>query len=100
MKVLWTEQTWTRLAEIEAFLSRDDPEAASRLVDTLIERGEALAHYPDRGRKLLEIPGSGLRELIVGNYRLVYRRSLKEIEVLTVFEGHRRLRRKELPGDR
>jgi len=96
MKVFWTEQAWARLAEIEAFVRRDDLEAASRLVD----HGEALARYPDRGRKLPEIPGSGLRELLVGNYRLVYRRGSKEIEVLTVFEGHRLLRREDLPDDR
>ena len=100
MKVLWTEQAWARLAEIEAFVGKDDPEAASRLVDRLIDRGEALARYPDRGRKLPEIPGSGLRELLVGNYRVVYRRGSKAIEVLTVFEGHRLLRREELPEDR
>ena len=100
MKVLWTEHAWARLAEIDAFVRRDDPEVASRLVDRLIDRGEALARYPDRGRKLPEIPGSGLRELLVGNYRVVYRRGSKEIEVLTVFEGHRLLRREELPEDR
>ena len=58
------------------------------------------AHHPDRGRRLPEIPGSGLRELLVGNYRIVYRRVSKAIEVLTVFEGHRLLRREELPERR
>jgi plasmid stabilization system protein ParE len=46
---------------------------ASRLVDRLIDRGEALAAHPDKGRRLREMPGAGLRELIVGNYRIVYR---------------------------
>ena len=100
MRVLWAEQAWARLAEIETFVGRDDPEAASRLVDRIIDRGETLARYPNRGRKLPEIPGSGLRELLMGNYRVVYRRGSKEIEVLTVFEGHRLLRREELPEDR
>ena len=97
MRVLWTEQAWTRLAEIEAFIARDNPAAASKFVDKLIERGDALARYPDRGRKLREMPGAGLRELLVGNYRLIYRVTSSAIEVLTVFEGHRRLREGELP---
>jgi len=97
MKILWTEQAWTRLVEIEAFIARDNPTAASRFVDKLIERGDALARNPDRGRKLREMPGAGLRELLVGKYRLVYRVTSSAIEVLTVFEGHRLLREGELP---
>ena len=97
MKVVWTERAWERLTEIEAFVARDHPEAAVSLVDKLIARGDALGRYPDRGRKLSEIPGSGLRELVVDRYRIVYRRTPHTIEVLTVFEGHRLLRRDELP---
>ena len=97
MKVTWTEQAWQRLLEIERFIARDDPRAAARLVDKLIDRGDALAEYPEQGRRLPEIPESGLRKLIVDNYRIVYRRTPKAVEVLTVFEGHRLLRPDELP---
>jgi toxin ParE1/3/4 len=96
MKVVWTERALERLTEIEAFVARDRRDAAVRLVDKLIARGDALGRYPDRGRKLPEIPASGLRELIVNSYRIVYRRTPHAIEVLTVFEGHRLLRRDEL----
>ena len=41
MKVVWTERAWERLTEIEAFVARDHPEAAVRLVDKLIARGDA-----------------------------------------------------------
>lgn len=99
IKVVWSEQVWQRLVAIEEFIAKDDPRAASRVVDRLIERGDALSNHPDRGRKLPELPSSGLRELVVGNYRLVYRRVRKTIEILTVFEGHRLLRRQELPDD-
>jgi addiction module RelE/StbE family toxin len=97
MTVTWTEQALERLLEIERFVARDDPRAADRLVDKLIDRGEALAEHPDRGRRLLELSESGLRELVVDNYRIVYRRTPKVVEVLTVFEGHRLLRPDELP---
>ena len=99
MKVLWTEQAWRRLSEIEEFIARDRPAAAEKLIDKLVDRGDALANHPDRGRKLPEIPGSGLRELVVDHYRIVYRKTASTIEILTVFEGHRLLRREELPKD-
>lgn len=97
MKVFWTEQAWARLSEIEAFIARDNPAAAVKLIDRLVERGEALAHHPERGRKLPEMPRAGFRELVVGNYRLVYRATSSAIEILTVFEGHRLVREGELP---
>lgn len=97
MTVTWTEQAWERLLQIERIVALDDPRAASNLIDKLIERGDALSTHPERGRRLPELPESGLRELIVGNYRIVYRRTSKAVEVLTVFEGHRPLRPNELP---
>jgi toxin ParE1/3/4 len=100
MKVVWTTQAWERLREIEIFIAQNSPGAATRLIDRLISRTEALAHHPDRGRRLPEMPASGLRELVVGNYRIVYRRGSRRIEVLTVFEGHRLLRREEIPENR
>lgn len=92
MRVVWTEQAWTRLAEIEIFIAKDSPAAAAKFVDKLIERGEALARHPERGRRLREMPSAGLRELLIGNYRIIYRVTSNTIEILTVFEGHRLLR--------
>jgi len=97
MKVVWTEQASRRLSEIEGFIARDRPVAAAKLIDKLVDRGDALARHPDRGRRLPELPGSGLRELAVDRHRIIYRRTSSTIEVLTVFEGHRLLRREELP---
>ena len=91
-----TDPVHKRLRQIETFVARDDPGAAERLIDRLINRGDALTDHPDRGRRLPELPESGLRELLVGNYRIVYRRTPKTVEVLTVFDGHRLLREDEL----
>lgn len=96
MRVVWTEQAWQRLLEIESFVAGDNPDAAAKLVDRLIDRGDALATHPERGRNVPEVPGGGLRELVVNNYRIVYRRTANAVEILTVFEGHRRLRRDEI----
>lgn len=97
MRVVWTEQAWRRLSEIEEFIARDRPAAAAKLIDKLVDRGDALGNHPDRGRKLPEIPASSLRELVVDYDRIVYRKTASAVEILTVFEGHRLLRREELP---
>lgn len=100
MKVRWTDQAFLRLAEIEDYIARHNPKAAARMIDRIIDRGDALAEQPHRGRPLPELPGTELREVIVGNYRVIYRVRDDQVEVLTVFEGHRLLPTEDLPdGD-
>jgi plasmid stabilization system protein ParE len=96
MRVLWTEQALSRLAESEDFVSTDNPATAVKLTSRLVDRGESLARLSHRGRRLPEMPSSPLRELVEGNYRIVYRIKRNTIEILTVFEGHRRLRRSDV----
>jgi len=90
VRVLWTEQAFARLAEIETYIAADDPEVARRLVARLIGRASRLAKTPHMGRWVPELPESKLRELLEGNYRIVYRVRGRTVQVLTVFEGHRR----------
>jgi plasmid stabilization system protein ParE len=100
VKVRWTEQALTRLADIEDFVAADDPAAAVALTTELVERGNSLARFPRRGRRVPELPESGLREIVEGQYRLVYRVRAGRVEILTVFEGHRLPPWDDLPPNR
>ena len=96
MKVVWTATAVARLEAIEELIAEDDPAAAERFVGKLLDLGERLGDSPQRGRVVPELPGSGLREVIHRGYRIVYRATAKRVEILTVFEGHRLLRKDEL----
>jgi plasmid stabilization system protein ParE len=72
MKVIVTVQAFERLAEIEMYIAEDDPKAAERLIDTLLRRAEVLADFPKMGRMVPELADEATRELIEGNYRLVF----------------------------
>lgn len=89
MKVIWTDQALVRLLEIQDFIGHANPDAAERLVHRLVERGDGLSKFPEMGRSVPELSGTGIREIIEGRYRIVYRIQAKVIQVLTVFEGHR-----------
>lgn len=89
MKVIWTEQALVRLTEIQDFIARANLDAAERLVHRIVERGDGLSKFPEMGRTVPELPGTGLREIIEGRYRIVYRVQPKGVQILTVFEGHR-----------
>jgi len=96
MKVRWSPLASQRLIEIEEYIAEDSPEAAERFVEKLVEKGNSLPEHPDRGRLLPELHGSQYRELVIDNYRLIYRVGGRHIDILTVFDGHRLLRLDEI----
>jgi plasmid stabilization system protein ParE len=98
LKVVWSAQALVRLAEIQDFVARANPEAAEHLVHRIAERGEALSKFPEMGRTVPELSGTGVREVVEGRYRIVYRIQAKLIQVVTVFEGHRQFPTEELVG--
>ena len=97
MRVVWTRQAFDCLTEIEDFIARDNPRAAEQHTERLIAKTEALGAHPQLGRIVPEVPGSNLRELVEGNYRIVYRVRGDIVEVLTVFQGHHLLPKEDLP---
>ncbi len=99
MKVIWTEESLEKLSAIEEFISTDSPERAEIFVDYLVTKGESISENPKMGRIVPEISNPNIREIIVKKYRIVYKLSEKNIEILTVFEGHRLLRIDELKAD-
>ena len=96
MIVTWSREAGENLVEIEEFIARDSVERAIRFVDALIDHAEAmLSDNPRSGRRVPEIGHSDIRELIYRGYRIVYRLNGEQIEILSVFEGHRLLRLNE-----
>ncbi len=91
MKLRWTGRGRRDLIEIGRYIARDKPEAARRWVDRLRKHARAAAKHPNSGRQVPEIGLDNVREVLVGNYRIVYEIHKTEIRVLTVFEGHRLL---------
>lgn len=92
MTVAWTEHALRCLSEIEGYIAEDDPATAVVFIERLIRRTDLLRDQPLAGRLVPEVPGRELRELIEGNYRIVYRINGAVAEILTVFEAHKRFK--------
>ncbi len=91
MKLRWTDRSRRDLIDIGRYITLDKPGAARRSVERLRHRAKAAAKQPLAGRRVPEIGDDNLREVLVGNYRIVYEIQKSEVRILTVFEGHRRL---------
>ncbi len=93
MKILWTREALRQLTENEDFIAKDSAERAAKFVDELVAHAEAVLPGELRiGRTVPEISNPGIRELIFNKYRIAYRINKNNVEILTVFEGHRLLR--------
>jgi addiction module RelE/StbE family toxin len=91
MKLRWTKRARRDLIEIGRYIARDKPEAARLWVGRLRQSAQSAARQPRVGRRVPEVDRKDLREVLVGNYRIVYEVRKAEIRVLAVFEGHRLL---------
>jgi plasmid stabilization system protein ParE len=90
-EVRWTLQATDDLDSIAQFISKDSPHYACLFVSDVFQAVERLSEFPKSGRIVPELNDPVVREVILGNYRLVYRLKAKLIELLTIYHGARLL---------
>jgi len=90
-RVGWTPQALGDLEAICLFIARDAPEMASVFADRAFRATDRLVDHPRSGRMVPELRQEHLREVILGNYRIIYRLLEDEAQVLTVHHGARLL---------
>jgi addiction module RelE/StbE family toxin len=89
MKLLWTEKARRDLLAIGRYIAQDNPRAARSWLERLRIHAKKAAMNPLAGRTVPEFSNTEIREVILRNYRIVYRVCDKAIHILTVFESHR-----------
>lgn len=73
MEIIWTNQALSKLNKLVNYIARDDVITAEKWALKLIEKTNQLIEQPESGRMVPEYNKPNLRELIVGNYRVIYR---------------------------
>ena len=84
MKIIWSPLASEKLSEIAEHIALDKKEAALKWVNTIFEKVEKVTTFPNQGRIVPELKNNRYRELIIGNYRVVYKVLDNDIYVLTV----------------
>ena len=91
VEVRWTLQASRDLDAIVEFIAKDSRQYARLFVVDILQTVDRIAAFPHSGRMVPEFGDPAVREIILGNYRLVYRRKAKAVELLTVYHGSRLL---------
>ena len=90
-RVRWTRTAADDLEEIADYIAEDAPGAAARFVHKLRSAARSLNEMPERGRRVPVLEPLELRELILGNYRLIYRVDPEAVVIVTIVHGARDL---------
>ncbi|UKJ09125.1 type II toxin-antitoxin system RelE/ParE family toxin [Solitalea lacus] len=92
VKVNWTLQSIHDIEHIADFIALDSERYAEIQVQRFFDAVEILETQPKAGRIVPEFNNQAVREIIQGNYRIIYRIvSADLIDVLTVHHSRRLL---------
>ncbi|MCK4920989.1 MAG: type II toxin-antitoxin system RelE/ParE family toxin [Bacteroidales bacterium] len=72
VKVIWTESAIQDLSDIGDFIAKDSVRYAELTVSKLFYSTDILENHPKAGKKIPEINDESFREIIRGNFRIVY----------------------------
>lgn len=72
-RVVWTRKAVEDLRGIKDYIARDSKRYAQLQIERLRNAASHLVHFPEMGRVLPEFPQEAWREVLNGNYRIIYR---------------------------
>jgi addiction module RelE/StbE family toxin len=91
-RIVWAPQAIEDVEAIRAYVARDSPHYADLVVERLVSAVARLEANLLSGRVVPEVGDETLREVIRGNYRIVYRVRPELVEIVTVFHAGRLFR--------
>ena len=84
MKIQWSPLAVERIGEISDYIAQDSPMAAERWVLSIFDRVEQVEDFSESGQSVSEINRKDIRQLVIANYRIIYRVEPKVVSILTV----------------
>ncbi|MFZ5797740.1 MAG: type II toxin-antitoxin system RelE/ParE family toxin [Thermodesulfobacteriota bacterium] len=96
MKIIWSPLAIERASEISEYIAQDNPIAAAKWIEALFEKVGVLKSSPMSGRIVPETQRDDIREIIYGNYRIIYAVIKSKVCILTVRHGRQILPTEEI----
>ncbi|MDO8952618.1 MAG: type II toxin-antitoxin system RelE/ParE family toxin [Draconibacterium sp.] len=92
VQVKWTSQAKTDLKDIADYISIDSAKYAKFQVYKIITITKVLKSHSRIGKVVNEFDNQNIRELVYGNYRIIYKlMSLKRIDIVAIHHSARDL---------
>ena len=91
VKLKWTQQALDDVEIITNYIANDSLYYAKMFAKKVFESVERIEIFPESGRVVSEINCKNIREITLGNYRIIYRIKTNRIEIITVYHSSRLL---------
>lgn len=97
VSIEWTELSINDIKEIFDFIAEDSHRYAAITAAKIYQRIQPVSTNPLLGKVVPEFGNKLIREVLEGNYRIIYRiKSKTQIDVLRVYHSARLLRKKAI----
>ena len=83
----WSPTAENDLNEIIDYIAQDSLEYALSFYEQVREKVDNLNNFPKIGRKVPELEDPSIRELILRNYRLIYRIFGEKVQIVRIIHG-------------
>ncbi len=84
MRVAWAPIALDRAEEAARYIAGDRPSAAAKWIVGLLEAVAKLRAFPHKDRMVPEVGRAEIREILYGQYRVIYRLEEKRLFILTI----------------
>lgn len=85
-----------QVKEIAEYISLDKPATALKWAEDIFDSLETLSEFPESGRIVNEIKRKEIREIVYGNFRIIYKIKNETILILLVKRHRQKLKSKEI----
>ncbi|TVR32494.1 MAG: type II toxin-antitoxin system RelE/ParE family toxin [Balneolaceae bacterium] len=85
MEVIFSDRFLDRIEECTDYIALDHVPTALKWARDVFEQCQKLSKQPESGRMVPEFRRPEIREIIHGNYRLVYELKTNQIDMLTIW---------------
>ena len=87
MNITWSESSLAQLEAIHAYIALNSPQYATAVLQRIRDRVTKIPLQPMAGEVVPEFNVPQIRQVIASPYRILYRISAEEIEILGVLHG-------------
>lgn len=84
VKIVWTDEAIDDLKSIHDYISKDSINNAIRFSNKILDKTDVLINFPKSGRIVPEFGSESIRELIEGNYRIIYKMEDSLISIIRI----------------
>jgi toxin ParE1/3/4 len=92
-RIIWSKRGLSDFQEHLSHIEKTSLQNAKQVAKSIIKKIDMLVNFPEMGRVVPEFAQKELREIIVYQYRVVYRvRSLDTVEIINIYHSKQLLK--------